>query len=101
MKDDLPLFMQSAPHNRTATSEDAAMKIRGVSSLLRARVFAYVVSQAEHGATAQEIEFALSMEGNTVRPRLVELREHKAIEDSGITRKTKAGRSAVVWKLKL
>ena len=95
---DLPLWMQTAPHNGTPTSKDAAADIRASTPKLRARVLAFVASQGAHGATAQEIEAGTGLPGNTVRPRLVELREHGAINDAGDTRKTLSGRKAVVWR---
>ena len=97
---DLPLFMVTAPHNGTQTSKDAAADIRAHAHTLRARVLAYIASRGEDGATAQEIENALGMNGSTVRPRLVELREHGTIAASMFTRLTTSGRRAVVWRLK-
>ena len=97
---DLPLFMRTAPHNGTQTSKDAAADIRAHAHTLRARVLAYIASRGEDGATAQEIENALGMNGSTVRPRLVELREHGTIAASMFTRLTTSGRRAVVWRLK-
>ena len=97
---DLPLWMLTAPHNGTQTSKDAAADIRAHAHTLRAKVLAYVASRGDDGATAQEIENALGMSGNTVRPRLVELREHGAITASMFTRVTTSGRRAVVWRFK-
>ena len=97
---DLPLFMVTAPHNGTQTSKDAAADIRAHAHTLRAKVLAFIASRGTYGAITQEIELALDMPGNTVRPRIVELREHGAIEDAGFTRKTHSGRKAQVWRLK-
>jgi hypothetical protein len=97
---DLPLFMRSAPHNGTPTSKDAAADIREHAPTLRAKVLAFVASRGFHGAAAYEIESALEMDGNTVRPRIVELREHGAIVPAEFTRKTPSGRRAVVWRLR-
>lgn len=92
----LPLFMQSAPHNGTRTSVDAAHDIKPHAMTLRNRVLVFLAGR--DGATAQEIETALGLGGSTVRPRLVELRETGCVRDSGRTRKTASGRSAVVWE---
>lgn len=97
---ELPLWMQSAPHSGPRTSRDAAADIRPHVATLRARVLAHLASCGERGATAQELEGALNLSGNTIRPRLVELRETGCVEDSGTTRKTASGRSAVVWRFK-
>jgi len=96
---DLPLFMVTAPHNGTQTSKDAAADIREHASGLRARVLAFIASRGSYGATAQEIENALGMNGSTVRPRLVELRENGCVRDDLDTRKTASGRNAAVWRL--
>ena len=51
--------------------------------------------------TAQELETYTSLDGNTIRPRLVALRGRGLVEDSGVRRKTASGRSAVVWRRSL
>ena len=92
----LPLFMESAPHSGSRTSRDAAHAIKPHVSAQRSRVLALLAGR--DGMTAQEIEDALSLGGSSVRPRLVELRETGCVRDSGRTRKTASGRSAVVWE---
>lgn len=94
----LPLWMEPTPaHNGTETSRDAAHAIKPHVSAQRGRVLTLLAGRPE-GMTAQEIEDALSLSGNTVRPRLVELREHGAVRDSGRTRKSASGRACVVWE---
>lgn len=93
----LPLFMESAPHNGTRTSRDAAHAIKPHVAAQRSRVLALLASR-DGGMTAQEIEDALSLSGSSVRPRLVELRETGCVRDSGRTRLTASKRSAVVWE---
>lgn len=88
------------PHSGTATSIAAARSIRPVAATLRERVFAFVDKQGMHGATAEEIERALKMSGNTVRPRILELRAAKRMFDRGNTRETQSGRQATVWVAK-
>lgn len=95
---DLPLWMEHAPHSGSRTSRDAAADIKPHVHTLRARVLAYIASRGTIGATAQEVELDLGMGGSTVRPRIVELRETGCLTDSGETRKTLSGRKAVVWK---
>lgn len=95
---DLPLFMQSAPHSGSKTSRDAAADIVPHSAKLRARVLTYLVARGSLGATAQEIEIDTGIAGNTVRPRLVELRDTGCVRDSGRTRTTTSGRAATVWE---
>lgn len=97
---ELPLWMQSAPHSGPQTSRDAAVDIREHAHKQRARVLAFLASRGAHGATDQEIEQALGMVGNSVRPRRGELLESGCLEDSGTTRKTVSGRNATVWRFK-
>jgi hypothetical protein len=85
------------PHNGTATSRAAAVSMRTSTSFLRDKILAFIKSRHATGATADEIESMLEIGGNTVRPRLIELRKLGQIRDSGLTRKTRTCRSAVVW----
>lgn len=96
----LPLHMEHPAHNGTRTSRDAAADIKPRVATLRGKVLTFVASCGEHGATADEIERALAMGGNTVRPRLVELRETGCIFKGDDTRKTASGRAAAVWRFK-
>jgi hypothetical protein len=90
---------ETVPHNGTRTSRAAARSMGRIALDLRERIYAYVCACGIQGATADEIEAALRINGNTVRPRLVELRSsiNPRIVDSGRTRATRSGRSAVVW----
>jgi predicted ArsR family transcriptional regulator len=71
--------------------------IRPAAHTLRQQVFLYVLNQGSMGATLEEIEHALQLPGNTVRPRRIELEEKGFVIDSKKTRKTASGRSAIVW----
>lgn len=71
--------------------------MRGHSLRIRGQIYAHILDQRHLGATADEIESRLEIAGNTVRPRLVELREMNLIKNSERMRKTRSGRSAVVW----
>jgi len=52
------------------------------------------------GSTDEEGCLALDMNPSTYRPRRVELWEAGAVQDSGMTRRTKSGRWAVVWTVR-
>lgn len=94
----LPLWMESAPHNGTRTSRDAAHAIKPHVAAQRGRILTLLAAHPE-GLTAQEIQERLSLSGDTVRPRLCELREDdKTVRDSGRTRLSKSGRPCVVWE---
>ena len=81
----------------SATSEAAARSIASHRPELRLRVWCAVELAGWTGITAEELEAACEMPGNTVRPRLVELREDGLVMDSGRTRRTESGRSATIW----
>lgn len=68
-----------------------------VRSLQQKKVLKFVLAQGDRGATDQEIELALQVSGNTVRPRRSELCQSGLVVDSGKRRQTKSGRLAVVW----
>ena len=53
-----------------------------------------------HDATDEEIERALSISGNTVRPIRGSLVKDGLIVDSGARRLTIAGNEAIVWSVK-
>lgn len=88
----LPPFVRTSP-----TSREAAVSVYRPVTTLRRRVFEFLLDRGGHGATADELEVGLGLSGNTIRPRLVELRERGFVVDSGATRPTRAGRRAVVY----
>ena len=74
---------------------EAHRAIQPAAGTLRQRVLEVVA--ASRGLTAEEIESATGLTGNTVRPRLVELREAGLVAPSGEARTTRSGRRATVW----
>lgn len=88
----------TAPYQaHSGTSREAASSIRGKSARLRESVLEELRSNP---ATDEEIGRILNLEGNTCRPRRVELVDLGLVEDSGQRRKTASGRNAVVWRVK-
>lgn len=77
------------------TSRDAAQSVKPKTGKKRQRIHAYLV---QRDATDEEIETALSMSGNTVRPARGTLVRDGHVVDSGIRRLTRAGNSAIVWR---
>lgn len=65
----------------------------------RLQVFTFVLKQGDVGATLNEIEAALDLSGNTVRPRRLELERKNLIIASGKHRATPSGRLAIVWEV--
>jgi hypothetical protein len=85
-----------APHNGSATSKAAAEGIRESRTRLVTQVFNYIDSKRTHGATRDEVERALRIPGNTVRPRVAELLKLTLIRETDRTRETRSGRMAAV-----
>ena len=87
------------PHSGSATSRQAAEAIEPDAETLRNKVLWFIVSKGRHGATDDEIQEALKMDGNTERPRRREMVKLRHIEESGETRPTASGRNAKVWRV--
>jgi len=81
----------------SATSKDAAERIKPSVHSLRAQVLIYLERRGPDGATDIEMQQALAMDGNTQRPRRIELVADGSVVDSGRTRRTDSGRQATVW----
>jgi hypothetical protein len=97
----LPLPLNAGlPFSNQSTSLAAARSIAPRADSLRTIVLAAIM-ESRDGLAAFEIERVAGLSGNTVRPRLVELRATKRplIKDSGRTRNTDSGRPAIVWIL--
>lgn len=92
MREPVPAFQRHSD-----TSRDAAVRIAKDAETLRQQVYAYIVSRGGHGATDEEGQAKLCMDGNTYRPRRRELETAGVVMDSGQRRATSSGRSAVVW----
>lgn len=91
-------FSARAPYRRGSdTSRQAAEEIKPKSSTLRGIVYGFLVARGAQGATDEEIQDGLAMNPSTERPRRIELIDAGLAQDSGTTRKTRAGRSATVW----
>lgn len=91
-------FNFTAPfQSRSYTSLLAAKSIEPKAGTLRAAVLKYIRVLGEHGATDDECQADLGMEGSTQRPRRIELLQQGLIHDSGKERLTRSGKKAVVW----
>ena len=85
-------------HNAQSTSILAAEKALPKSGTKRRRVYDYISNRGLHGATDDEIENALGIDGNTVRPTRGGLVEDGYIINTGTTRKNKHGNECIVWR---
>lgn len=79
------------------TSLKAALRALPKTGTKRARLYDYLVSCG--GATDEEVERALGISGNTVRPTRVSLVRDGLVEDSGLVRPTVSGNDAIVWRV--
>lgn len=85
------------PHSGGLTSQAAAHSIKGERRIrLITRVYSFIHSCGRTGATRDEIEQALNMGGNTVRPRVTELLGAGLIIATTATRPTRSGKAAEV-----
>lgn len=87
----------TAPYvRRSATSRAAAVAIDEHTDTIRERVFDFISAQGVFGATRDEVELALHLSGNTVRPRVKELLRANRVKHAGLQRNTRSGRRAEV-----
>ena len=85
------------PHNNTPTSRIAAKLAKTFAATQQEQVFKFIEQAGERGATDQEIETALGIAGNSVRPRRRKLVELGRVKESGNLRLTSSNSPAVVW----
>jgi len=98
MKEQLDIFdtdYQSA--NYTDTSQEALATIKPKIKTKREQVFDLIKLKA---LSNYEISDELDMPLSSVCGRVHELQELNLVENSGMTRKTKYGKQAIVWKSK-
>lgn len=80
-----------------ATSRAAAESILPKSGTIRARVYSYYNGRGSIGATDDEAQAFLGIDGNTFRPTRKSLVDDGYLIDSGGTRKNENGNDCVVW----
>lgn len=82
---------------QSKTSVAAALAAEPSAGTDRAKVLAMLRRLGFQGATDEQMQRSLGMNGNAQRPRRVELVEAGLVVDSERTRKTTFGRLAIVW----
>jgi hypothetical protein len=80
------------------TSIAAALNALPRTGSIRRKVYDYFVSCGLRGATDQEIEAALRISGNTLRPTRGSLVKDGFIIDTGTTRKNHNNEDCIVWR---
>lgn len=83
-------------HTHPDTSHTAARSVMPRTGTQRRRVLDFIARRGRLGATDLEVQEALGMNGNTERPRRVELVDAGLITDSG-RRATVHGHPMIVW----
>lgn len=90
------MFSRAAPE----TSREAAERMAGLPSAEQRRhVLLYLQSRGRRGAIAEEIQVALRLSGDSVRPRLLELLAEESVIRLTETRDTMKGRQARIWRV--
>lgn len=85
--------------NAQRTSILTAQNALPRSGSIRRKVYDYFARQGFYGATDQEIEEALGISGNTIRPTRGSLVKDGFIVDTGTTRKNHNKEECIVWRL--
>lgn len=84
-------------HSNDTTSKAAADSIEHIAPTMRKRVFDAIRDADSKGMTDDELEVALDMTHQSASARRRELVKSGDVIDSGKTRETRSGRSAIVW----
>ena len=82
------------------TSIAAKLKVEPRMGSINQKVYDYIKSRKYYGATDQEVEAALGLDGNTVRPSRGSLVKKGLVSDSGKTRQNQKGNDCIVWVVK-
>lgn len=84
--------------NAQRTSIMAAEKALPRTGTKRRLVYDFIERCGLRGATDDEIQATLGIDGNTVRPTRGSLVDDGYIIDTGTTRKNKHGNECIVWR---
>jgi len=85
-------------HKAQRTSRAVAEKVLPKTGTLRRRVYEHFVRQGLYGATDEEAQAQLNIDGNTMRPTRGSLVKDGYLIDTGITRKNAKGHDCIVWR---
>jgi hypothetical protein len=91
------LFDDPPAQSHSDTSVAAAQAIKPNANRLRMLVLEAIRAAGADGLTDEEGIAATQLSPSTYRPRRIESVQAGLVVDSGRTRKTASGRSAVVW----
>lgn len=94
---EVPASRWAPPSVNTDTSRQAAAEITPHARALQVRVLACIAAQQGRGATCDEVEIEADIRQSTVSARVRELAVGGHVVDTGIRRRTRSGRKAIVW----
>jgi len=80
------------------TSLEAREKIEPALGSIRRKVYEFFINRGIAGATDQEVERYLHLDGNTVRPIRGSLVKDGFIIDTKTTRQNANGNACIVWR---
>jgi hypothetical protein len=83
-------------HKGSEESEDAWDRIRELAAQSRRRVFRFIRSRGQYGATTDEVAAVFRVDPNAVSGRLTELKRDGLVVKSGVRRPTRSGSMAAV-----
>ena len=92
-KSDLP------PHQRHSDTSVAAATAIAPKFNAKTESLLATIEKCGLGLTDEEGQYMLGIEGNSYRPCRVTLFDNGFVQDSGMRRKTKANKNAVVWMI--
>lgn len=92
-----PGYPETPGFKEPTTSRDAAEKIKPVAKTLRDQALEALRVAWPGGLTADEIAGKLGRSELSIRPRISELREQRAIEPSTRRGVNASGMTAIVW----
>ena len=84
--------------NAQRTSVAAALSALPRTGTIRRKVYEYFLDRGLRGATDQEVEIALQLSGNTLRPTRGSLVKDGYLIDTGTTRKNYNQQDCIVWR---
>ncbi len=84
--------------NSQRTSRAVAEKVLPRTGTLRRRVYEFCLDRGLHGATDEEAQQALGIDGNTMRPTRGSLVKDGYLIDTQTTRKNPKGHECIVWR---
>ena len=85
--------------NAKPTSRNAAESVYPKTGSIRLAVYEHLLSKGMRGATDQEMQSALHLSGDTLRPTRKSLENDGLVIDSAAVRKNDRGHDCIVWRV--